>query len=95
MQVPAFQVNSGRDQASAVTSGAKSGLISEAQTRSVQQAEAAKNTKGTAAASAKGNQGVGVTQPKSGPGVGTTTPKDKPASTPTTGRQVGVSRAPR
>jgi hypothetical protein len=95
MQVPAFQVNSGRDQASAVTSGAKSGLISEAQTRSVQQAEAAKNTKGTAAASAKGNQGVGVTQPKSGPGVGTTTPKDKPASAPTTGRQVGISRAPR
>jgi hypothetical protein len=86
MQVPAFQVNSGRDQASAVTSGAKSGLISEAQTRSVQQAEAAKttagaaakNTAGTAAASAKGNQGVGVTQPKSGPGVGADKPKVKP-----------------
>jgi hypothetical protein len=78
IQVPKYQVNSGRDQASAVTSGAKSGLISEAQTRSIQQAEAAKNTKGTAAANAAGNQGVGVTKPKDGPGAGTDRPKNKP-----------------
>ena len=43
MQVPAYQVNSGRDQASAVTAGAKSSLISEAQTRAIQQSQQAKD----------------------------------------------------
>ena len=35
MEVPAYQVNTGRDQASASTAGAKSSLISEAQARNV------------------------------------------------------------
>jgi hypothetical protein len=43
MQVPAYQVNSGRDQASAVTAGAKSGLISDTQTRAIQQSQQAKD----------------------------------------------------
>jgi len=40
MQVPAYQVNSGRDQASATTAGVKSGLISATGTRNSQQAAA-------------------------------------------------------
>jgi hypothetical protein len=71
-QVPAFQVNTGRDQASAVTAGAKSGLLSDVQTRAVQQAQqaqqTAQNKTGTAAAAKAANQGVGTEKPKSGAG---------------------------
>lgn len=49
MQVPAYQVNSGRDQASATTSGAKSGLLSQAQVNAAQ----ATDGKGAQAAAAK------------------------------------------
>ena len=38
MQVPAYQVNSGRDQASTTTAGAKSGLLSAVDARNAQQA---------------------------------------------------------
>jgi hypothetical protein len=53
MQVPAYQVNSGRDQASAVTAGAKSGLISDTQTRAIQQAQQAKDAAAKQADGAK------------------------------------------
>ena len=68
MQVPAYQVNSGRDQASATTSGAKSALISAANARNIQQ-QANQNVAGTAAnggstgANATPNSGAGTGQP--------------------------------
>ena len=66
MQVPSFQVNSGRDQASAVTAGAKSGLISDAQTRAIQQSQQAKDA---AAKQADGAKQSDVSNPtnRSGP----------------------------
>jgi hypothetical protein len=66
MQVPAYQVNSGRDQASAVTAGAKSGLISDAQTRAIQQSQQAKDA---AAKQADGAKQSDVANPanRSGP----------------------------
>lgn len=91
VQVPAYQVNSGRDQASAVTAGAKSSLVSESQTRTIQQAQQAKD-----AADKQANQGVGTNKPKAGEGTpDSEKPKDKPADNPTTGRQPGVSVAPK
>jgi hypothetical protein len=73
MQVPAFQVNSGRDQASKTTAGAKSGLLSATDARNAQQAaQAAQNGKpGT------NNLGAGQT----GSPAGANTPK--PSTTPT------------
>jgi hypothetical protein len=66
MQVPFFQVNSGRDQASAVTAGAKSGLISDTQTRAIQQSQQAKDA---AAKQADGAKQSDVSNPanRSGP----------------------------
>ena len=62
MQVPAYQVNSGRDQASAVTAGG----VALTPTQKAQQAAAAKTgTDGktaAAAASSAANQGVGTTK---------------------------------
>ena len=62
MQVPAYQVNSGRDQASATTSGAKSGLLSQAQVNAAQaaggkgaQAAATNQVDGKKNAAAKAN----------------------------------------
>ena len=60
MQVPAYQVNSGRDQASAVTAG---GVALTPEQRKQVEAAAKKGTDGkTAAAAATGtaNQGVGT-----------------------------------
>jgi hypothetical protein len=57
MQVPAYQVNSGRDQASATTAGAKSGLISNIEVRSQQASRGAQSA---------ANQGVGTTKPRDG-----------------------------
>jgi hypothetical protein len=82
MQVPAYQVNSGRDQASATTSGAKSGLLSQAQVNAAQQATAtaagaqatstkpqAAGAKPQAASTAAANQGVGTSKPAAGAGA--------------------------
>lgn len=82
MQVPEYQVNSGRDQASATTSGAKSGLLSQAQTSAAQQANAAAGQTPAgaagAAAGAAANQGVGTpAKPAAGPSSA------QPASSPT------------
>lgn len=94
-QVPAYQVNSGRDQASKVSASAKSALISETQIRAIRQAQGS-GAAATAAANAAAEQGVGVTKPKDGPGV---TQNPKPATpsagNPTTLRQRGVSRITR
>jgi hypothetical protein len=71
-QVPAYQVNSGRDQASKVTTGAKSSLISS------NAANNAAGTKATQGAPVKGNQtGQGVAANKSGAAV----PKNTAAAT--------------
>jgi hypothetical protein len=95
MQVPAYQVNSGRDQASAVTAGAKSGLISDAQTRAIQQSQQAKDA---AAKQADGAKQSDVANPanRSGPKAPEPDkPKEKTADNPTTRRIVGVSQAPK
>lgn len=70
MQVPAYQVNSGRDQASATTSGAQSGLLSQAQVRSNQATGGPGNqnvkgspTKGgSTSPTANANSGAGASQ---------------------------------
>ncbi len=78
MQVPAYQVNSGRDQASATTSGVKSGLLSQAQ---VNAAQAAQGKGSTTAATNAANQGVGTgAKPAAGPGVGTPAQPPKPST---------------
>ncbi len=65
MQVPAYQVNTGRDQASATTAGAKSSvLITQAQVN------APASGRSTATATATANQGVGTTKPANGPKAG-------------------------
>ena len=56
MQVPKYQVNSGRDQASAVTAGATSGLLSAAQVRATQQASATQATNAQVDKNIPGNQ---------------------------------------
>jgi hypothetical protein len=73
MQVPAYQVNSGRDQASEVSTGAEAALISQAQARA-----AGRGQGSSAAGAAAGNQGVGRTKPASGP-----TPGKPPTKPPT------------
>jgi hypothetical protein len=77
MQVPAYQVNSGRDQASATTSGAKSGLISAANARNAQQ-QANQNLTGPG--------GTPATSPNAKPSSGPTPGDAKPAkpAAPTT-----------
>jgi len=70
MQVPAYQVNSGRDQASATTSGAKSGLISAANARNAQQ-QANQNLTGPG--------GTPATSPNAKPSSGPTPGDAKPA----------------
>ena len=82
-EVPAYQVNSGRDLASKVAATAQSMFPSGRELRDQQRSA-------TAAADAAGNQGVGTDKPKDGPG----TPSGQPASGPTTERQPGVSVAP-
>jgi hypothetical protein len=72
MQVPAYQVNSGRDQASEVSTGAEAALISQAQARA-----AGRGQGSSAAGAAAGNQGVGRTKPASGP-----TPGNSPTKPP-------------
>lgn len=88
MQVPAYQVNSGKDQASATTAGAKSGLLSEVETRTAQQAQQAQarttGTASTTAATATANQGVGTSQPRGGAG----TPSSQNPARPTLDLQV-------
>jgi len=85
MQVPAYQVNSGRDQASATTSGAKSGLISAAQARA---AQASANPAGAAAtAQVDGNTNRSATENPAGAAAA-------PPQTPMTGRQRGVLQVP-
>ena len=79
MQVPAYQVNSGRDQASATTAGVKSGLLSKVKEQSGQTAASS-----TASATGAANQGVGTTKPKDGAGTPSPKPKDNPASAPST-----------
>lgn len=74
MQVPAYQVNSGRDQASATTSGAKSGLLSQAQVNAAQaaqgkgaQAAATNQVDGKTNAAATSNPaGANSAQPQTG-----------------------------
>jgi hypothetical protein len=70
MQVPAYQVNSGRDQASATTSGAKSALISAANARNAQQ-QANQNLTGPG--------GTPATSPNAKPSSGPTPGDAKPA----------------
>lgn len=79
MEVPEYQVNSGRDQASATTSGAKSGLISDGDIRKIQKEQATAGEKAKDAATKQAEQGVGTTKPKAGDG--TPTP-DKPKGNP-------------
>lgn len=65
MQVPAYQVNSGRDQASKVTSGAEAKLINQSQARAAQRGE-----RSSTAATNAANQGVGTTKSRSGVNTG-------------------------
>jgi hypothetical protein len=92
MEVPEYQVNSGRDLASQVASAAKALALPDAKEIRAQQQAAA-----NAAAAAQGNQGVG-TAAKPAAGAGSATPassKPKPA-TPNTGTAIrGVSVAPK
>lgn len=72
MQVPAYQVNSGRDQASQATAGVKSGLIAK-----IDKVNANGNkVSSTKAASDLANQGVGATKSRSG----ASSPSQKPAT---------------
>ena len=86
MQVPAFQVNSGRDQASKVTAGVKSSLLSQAQARATEQAQG-KNP-ASAAAGAAANQTKPVAGPLSAkPGNQPATAGVKPVA-PALGREI-------
>lgn len=71
MQVPAYQVNSGRDQASSTTSGVKAGLISAVAARTVQQ-QANQNMPGRGGTPANSPSA----QPAAGPAVGSATPAE-------------------
>lgn len=66
MQVPAYQVNSGRDQASATTAGAKSALISDEDIRKIQKEQAASGQKAKDAATAQADKNV---TPRAGEGT--------------------------
>jgi hypothetical protein len=84
MQVPAYQVNSGRDQASKATAGVKSALLSTVK----EQANQNVAKPGTAAGDKPGaNAASGAASAKPDPAKAPT------AGNPTTGRQRGVSRA--
>lgn len=72
MQVPSYQVNSGRDQA---TKGTAGGVALTPEQKAQNQRNSA-----TAAANANANQGVGTTKPKQGPEAGGTS---QPAKVPT------------
>lgn len=75
IQVPAYQVNSGRDQASKATAGAKSGLISDEDIRKIQKEQAASGQKAKDAATAQADKNV---TPKAGEGApSASTPKPK------------------
>lgn len=90
MQVPAYQVNSGRDQASKATAGAKSGLISDEDIRKIQKEQAASGQKAKDAATAQADKNV---SPKAG--EGTPSPPTPPSTTPNTGTRIrGVSQVP-
>ena len=91
MQVPAYQVNSGRDQASATTAGAKSALISDEDIRKIQKEQAASGQKAKDAATAQADKNV---TPRAGEG---TPSASTPASTtPNTGTRIrNVSKPPK
>ena len=79
MQVPAYQVNSGRDQASKATAGAKSGLISDEDIRKIQKEQAASGQKAKDAATAQADKNV---SPKAGEGTpSSSAPSPKPKAT--------------
>lgn len=84
MQVPAYQVNSGRDQASATTAGVKSGLISATETRNSQQAAAN-------AANAVNAANPGSATPAGR--TGANAPKPQPATQPVNARLPAVPSA--
>lgn len=87
-QVPAYQVNSGRDLATKSAATAQAALLSETQARNLQRAAAASGTNSaSAAANAAGNQGVGTEKPKDGPG----TPNNRPPAGNQGGRGAGDS----
>lgn len=78
MQVPAYQVNSGKDQASATTSGARSALISTTNARNIQQ-QANQKVAGTIA-------NGGSTAPASTPSSGAATGQPPGTPAPSAGR---------
>jgi len=89
MQVPAYQVNSGRDQASATTSGAKSGLISTTQARL---AQASANPAGAAAAAqVDGNTNRSATENPAGPSSAPAQPA-APTTNPLEGGRAGAGK---
>lgn len=75
MQVPAYQVNSGRDQASKATAGAKSGLIDAV-------AQANQNVAGS---TASGGSSSSNAKPSSGPGAGGSAQPANPRPAPPVG----------
>lgn len=86
MEVPEYQVNSGRDQASVATAGAKSALISDEDIRKIQKEQAAEQAKkggdklSQKAAEAQADRGV---SPKAGEGAPSApTVSAKPEVTP-------------
>jgi hypothetical protein len=80
-QVPAYQVNSGRDQASATTAGAKSGLLAKVKEQAGTTATSGATSNATSSATSAANQGVGTTKPKNGAGTPTSPKTQKPPST--------------
>jgi len=89
MQVPKYQVNSGRDQASATTAGAASTVL-------ISQQEFRARTAGQAAGAAgAGNLGAGQNGQRSGPGAGGGATPASPAQTPPTDKpNLGFQRLP-
>ena len=84
MQVPAYQVNSGRDQASQATAGVKSALLSTVKDQANQDIPGKGST--TKPGDPKANAASGAASAKPDPA------KAPPASDPTTKRRPGVSR---
>ncbi len=85
MQVPAYQVNSGRDQASSATAGVKSALISTVKQQANQNIPGKGSSTSPSSPGAKAASGAASAKPDPA--------KAPTASNPTTGRQRGVSRA--
>ncbi len=76
MQVPAYQVNSGRDQASATTAGAKSALLESVKEQAGQKIPGPGSTTNPGDPAAKGNAGATASQQAATPA------KPGPSSTP-------------